>query len=185
MSGKRQNGNVFKGNAIRKNNRQKKSYVSCDEKAGEVYGCMVRNDGEYISAKIASQEEEVYCYIPGKYRGRVWFKPGDYVVLCAEHKDNIREIKGRVLRRDEKLVKEIFSDSGSIMYFGQNDSEEDTTNNGGDNVYFGINDGEEGEEETDNMGYVVSTKNSYQDDLDNLFAQYEEDNNDDDFIDDI
>lgn len=181
MASKRQNGNVFKGNATKKNNKRKNAYVDIREKDGEVYGIVEKNIGSHIMSKIISEEESVKCSIPGKFRARQWFKPGDYIVLYPEHRDGVREIKGRVLKRDLKYVREIFSEKGDL-FFGEVEEAEENDN---DNLFFGIKEEEEDEEKTE-LGYTVSTKNSYQNDMDELFAQYEDDEqNNEDYINDI
>lgn len=185
MAGRRQNGNITKGNKVKKANKDKKTYVEINEKNGESYGRVSKNVGSHIVVDILGEDTAVKCRIPGKFRSRNWFNPGDYVVVCGEIRDNIREIKGKVIKRDLNVVKKMFAESkGESKLFTVGDVDDNEQDN--DNLFFGIKNDEE-EPELDDIGYIVKKNDGYANDIDELFAMYEDNSNNsnDEFIDDI
>jgi translation initiation factor IF-1 len=134
MGGNRKNGNITKGNKVKKGRRKVNQYGDFAEEChyGKIYRLV---GGKHIEVKLANPTEDgktiVTCRIKGKMCKKVWFKPDQYVIISPQISDNIYEIDGRVPESDLNRVQRMFEqncdgeDIGVQIGGDENDVEED------------------------------------------------------------
>lgn len=132
------NGNKFKGNKSKKERRRRNpdaEYDSDNDRYAKIIN--LHGDCRVTVEPVDSDEKVILCAsIPGKFKKKVWFNRGDYVVI-NQVVDNKWMVKGKINQKELKKIINMFDkknnndDLGVIKFTGdesESNSEEKEVN---------------------------------------------------------